>query len=316
MPRYGNRGIGDFIPRRGEARALVEVKGSVGAKGSRMRSRRGRFNAMRQGRSPRKPQTWIPLFKGVQTALSNRQEQVWARYATPGSTDEGIPDMAWLWVISPELVGVDHSPTVVALGGEADPDMQYTVAGMTGRLTWTPMESLGDPNTDSAAWSGFVRLYWVKVKSIPQQAGSQLAQYPWDGSWTDPVDSGPSHVFSYLPYYNTASVSNAAEQRSFALRDARYRRDIIRRTEKAWVLPYMPTTYFDPRDELVHTEYFVQAARPITLPLPRKLVCKVGRGEALACAYQVVSQSGLNAGSAPTGVFDASDVRIKVYAHI
>lgn len=38
--RYGSRGIGDYIPKSGEARALVEVKGRVGAKGAGMRRRR------------------------------------------------------------------------------------------------------------------------------------------------------------------------------------------------------------------------------------------------------------------------------------
>lgn len=313
---YGRRGIGDWIPTGGEGRALVEVKGRVGKTKGSYRRTASRFNAMRRGRLARKPQIWIPLASGDQSLLNNRREQVWARRETVGSVSEGIPDQGWLFVISPEEVGGANDPTVVAFGGEADPDMEYKVVGITGRLTWTPMDSLSDPNTDPTAWSGFVRTAWVKVHSVPQEAGSGKALYPWSGSWTDPADSTGAHVSSIFPYYDTASVDTELNQRALAERDGRWRTDVIRRYERTFVMDYMPMVYYDAGDGTPQFSYLPRANRPIQIPLPRKLVCNVGRGQALACAFQVVSQSNFPTGSAPTGVFDFSDVKVKVFAAI
>lgn len=306
-----------FIPAGGEAEVMGRVKGRYGnMKGSRRGASKQRFSRIRSGRAKRKPQTWIPLAAGTQTSMSNRPDQIFARRATNGSNDEAVPDQGWLWVISPELVGFNQEPSVVAVGGEADPDMQYTVAGMTGRLFWTPLQSLSDPDNDPAAWTGFIRMVWMKVRAIPDESGSQTPQYPWSGSWSDPVDSGPTHVQGLFPNYTTVSVNNAASQRSFALRDGRYRTSIIRRYEKPWLLDMMPMTWWNSQANQVESQYSPRASRPVQLPLPRKLVCNVGRGESLACAYQVVSQAATNSGSSPAGIFDFSDVKIKVYAHI
>lgn len=317
MARYGRSGIGDFIPTAGEGRALVELKGKVGKmRSSYYRGSRGRFNAIRQGRTRRKPQTWIPLASGDQSLVTDRGVQPWARHRNSGSVVTAAADQAFLWVISPELVGSAKNPTVVAVGGEADPDMKYKVVGITGHLFWTPAFSLADPNQDPLGWTGFIRVFWGKIKAMPEPGGSGVAEYPWSGGWTDPADSSGSHLSSLVNFYDDASVDTEANQRALALRDVRYRTDIMRTYVRPWHIPYMPVAWYDSDDHNVVQEYLPQAARPIQIPLPRKLVCSVGRGESLACWYQIVSQSSVPSASAPTGQFDFTDVKVKVYADI
>lgn len=315
---YGRRGIGDLVPAAGEARVLAEVKGRYGKMKS-VKGRRSRFSAMRQGRISRKPQFWIPLGAGT-PGTSNRPDQKWLNRVTPGSSDENVPDMGILWAITPELSGTGHNVvSVLPVGGEADADMRYRVVGIQGKLFWTPLVSYDTgggtdlPAEPTASYSGYIRVVWTKLRAQPDSGGSGNAEYPWEAGFDLDSEVGPTRCIPYFPYYNAVTIQTAPTQTiTLRNRDGRYRNDIMRHYEKSWQLPL--TTVWDNANGTV--AYFPVAARPIEIPLPRKLVCDVGQGEALVCMYQVVSNSGIAVGSSPGGVFHFGSVRVKCFAHI
>lgn len=311
MPRYGGRGFpGDIIPAHGEARVLAELKGGYGKKPKGANMRRSRFNAMRRGAYRNKPQTWIPLAPGPQGSTSNRPDQTAYWFQTPGSISEIAPDAGWLFAITPEASNLGTlARSIVPIGGEANANEQYRVLGLSGKLHWTAQVSLEDPDNDPTAWSGFLSTYWYKVKASLAEtspAAGEPVAYPWSGGWDDTTNTQNTHVRGFVPYTNQAySVATGDPLRG---RDPRWRRDLMFHTVQPWRLEVMPI--FDTVTQSVVYQYLAQ--RPIRVPLPRRVVCNVGRGEALACAYHVWSQSGSQAGSSPVGIFNFQDLRIKV----
>lgn len=313
MPRMSD--WKDYIPASGEGRALVEVKGKVGGKMKYRRTKRSRFAALRRGAFRKKPQVWIPLAPGPQGNTSNRPDMVDYRFSTPGSIAEQSPDQGWLFAITPELSG-SATPnaqiaSVLGLGGQIDPDQAYRVVGIKGSLHWTPLVSLADPPGSAVPEGlfGFLKLYWYKLKaSLDGSAdfsGGPL-EYPWSGGWDDTANTSGNHVDGFLPWTKAHSVLTVANLRN---RDPRYRMDVIHHCKVPWTLEYRPV--YDSGTDNILLQPIGQY--PIRLPLPRKLVCNIGRGEALACAYQVTSESGSNAASSPAGIFNFEDLRFMVH---
>jgi len=101
MPRM--RGIGDYIPPSGEARALVEVKGRVGGKGAgmRRRSRRSNFSSLRKVPKGREPDYVIPLAAGEQFDAS-RTEQLHYQQDTQPKTSGDFGTRMWAMVLHPD----------------------------------------------------------------------------------------------------------------------------------------------------------------------------------------------------------------------
>lgn len=274
-------------------------------------SRGARFRALRRGAHKTKPQVWLPIAPGPQGTTANRADNSLQYFATPGSTTESIPDQGWLFAITPEASSSSNATkSVFGLGGDIDEDQLYRVVGLKGSLHWTPLQSLSDPDRFQEAWSGFISLYWFKVEASRTTTVESMDSgllYPWSGGWDDTANTDGIHAQSFVPWYNTVSVTGGPA--TLRNKDPRYRTDVIHHVKIPWTLNVMP--YYDVDNSVPVYAYVGQ--RPIRIPLPRKIICNVGRGQALACAYQVVSQSSTAVGSSPAGMFNFQDMRILVH---
>lgn len=312
-----------LIPAGGEAEVSARLKGRYGSmKGSRFKKssrRSGGFAAMRRGYGKKRPQTWLLLPPGPQGSTGNRADQGLMMYDDPGSVDEQSPSSGWLFAITPEGdngssgIGTSNVP-VLGLGGSISPNLKYRFVGFKGRLYWQPFTPLTDPPEPSGeANTGFLNLYWYKVKAqMPAGGSSQLPQYPWSGGWNDTANTtGNQHTRSFVPNYETQIETSADARRA----DVRWRTDVIHHVCIPWSIQYMlaPGTW-DSTGEYINGAGFVaQPVKPISIPLPRKLICNIGRGEALACAYQVVSGSSVPVSSSPASRFWLADLSVKVF---
>lgn len=308
MARYGVRsGLERFIPAGGEGRALVEVRGRYGnMKGARTKG--SRFRALRKGRFTKKPQTWLPLAPGPQN-VSNRPEVTVNYFSNPGSTEEQSPDMGWLFAITPErdLVNVT---SVMAIGGDIDEDQKYRVVGIKGNLFYTPLASLNEDVGTVEACTGFVETYWYKVKTSLDSAANlsnSPLTFPWSGGWDDTANTSGIHVQGFVPWQQSIAVSSGPS--ALRNRDPRWRSDVMFHSKTPWVLPHFP--YFD--QTTMGVQYRAVAPCPVRIPLPCRVICNVGAGEALACAYVITSQSGVNVESSPAGIFSFNDMKIMVH---
>jgi len=276
------------------------------------RGKRSRFNALRRGAHRNKPQVWLPIAPGAQGSTSNRASNTLQYYANPGSTTENVPDQGWLFAITPEGSGnVQTTQSVFALGGDIDPEQQYRVVGLKGSLHWTPLQSLADPDNAPEAWSGFLSLYWYKLEAsrtpTPESSDSPLV-YPWSAGWDDEANTTGRTAQSFVPWYETVAVVSGPS--TLRNRDPRYRVDVMHHVKVPWTIKMRPVWDNSVSDSVL---FFPVEQRPIRIPLPRKLICNVGRGQALACAYQITSQSSVAAASAPVGLFNFQDMKILVH---
>lgn len=312
MPR--NQWIEKLVPARGEAEVMARVKGAYGAKGAGMRrySKRNRFARLRKGAFTKKPQVWIPLFSGPQGSTTNRPSITSMFRPTNGSNNEVTPDQGWLFAITPEL-DQGSLASVMGIGGDIDPEQRYRVVGMNGSLFWTPYTALVDPDNSFTAWSGFISLWWYKVKASLDASGDAFAEgasYPWSNGWDDVSNTEGLHVLGHVPWMNTTAIVNGPSTLRF--KDPRYRADLMRHSVTPFVIDMMPLMETTGGSSTSVT-YVPRAQMPIRLPLPRKVICNVGRGEALGCAYQIITQSGTPVESSPTGIFAGLDLKVMVH---
>lgn len=282
-----------------EAKGGAWIEGKVGSRNG-TRRRQGTLARIRSGTNTRKKaEWWRPRFPGPPSAAKAENTQNF--YYTPGSVSSDQPDRGWLFAITPErYLGASQS-----IDPESDNSAQYQVAGIKGTLMYTPLLSLNDQVGDPGKNSGYVEMYWYKLRIMPYAGRlstltDQTQSYPW-ASWEDPADTGLTHVDGYLPQVGIAPANQQG-------RDARWRSDVMFHCRIPWSIER--NVYYDVVQDVIGEEVTKQI--PIRLPLPRKVVCNVGRGECLAACYQVVSHSQTNAASSPVGVF-TSDLKVKVF---
>lgn len=274
-----------------------------------MRSR-SKWARMRSGStSRRKPQVWIPLAPGPQGTTGSRTFDTSKYLPTNGSIVEFLPDQGWLFAITPELTDGDAGASVMGLGGAIDSEQAYRVVGLKGNLSWTPQYTLSDPNNDVSAWSGWISLWWYKVEAslagaVPS-ADSPL-RYPWSAGWLTKSNTEGNFAQGFVTNYHAVTLNSGPS--ALRNKDPRYRVDVMHHVRKPWSLNVMPI--IDGADVISN---LTMNQRAVSLPLPRKVVCNVGRGEALACAYQVVSDSNVPSASSPGGLFTFSDMKVLVH---
>lgn len=315
---YGRRGIGDWIPTGGEGRALVEVKGKVG-KVRGYRTSRNKFRRMRNGFLPRKKPLWlIPKGPGendganVANLWSNQRHLV--QLGSP-QVARG-PSIRWAFAITPEpMPGANNNYSVI--GNREGSNTRLRIAGMTGKLIFTPLAPSGydgnlDNNDQRAALNetsrGIVAWAWYKVRAQRQLAGEERGQgYPWRSFSIADAENGVN-TQGFVPFMMGL---NSTDPEVEGL-DWRGGVKLMHSGMRAWRMDLAPSLYTGVSQELLGM--YVVGGIPVEIPLPRKLVCDVGEGEALGMVLFVRDFSDqAEYGGSPEWRLDYASMRIKAY---
>lgn len=298
MPR--SRGWKDYIPASGEGRALVEVKGKIG-RGAKRSSMRSRFSRMRKGQSARKPLRLIPLSPGpMDTPVVEQTQQVkaWNGHA-------GIDIKAeWLFAFTTDDVDPgagQQYPPMFNQTLEANRPERLRIVGLHGNLWWHPLLPLtpGSPE----AFTGMVGWAWLKLEaSIVSSVGSgSTPSFPYN-LWQAAGASVNIATAGMTP-----SIPNLSDPLELTYRDWRARAG---RIMNMGCLPWKIDGVYDVLEERL----FPGPSNAVRIPLPRRVICNIGQGEALACVVWVKDNgSSASLTGSPVGQFTFHDVYAKAY---
>lgn len=279
-----------------------------------MRSSRGRFAAMRRGAMKNRPIWAIPTGPGSYGPDGiGRDEQVHLRYFDPGNLSSGGAPGAsqgWLFALTPESFERDGDtpdgiPGLI-LGKQQDTyDNRYRIAGFSGQLLWSPQAPIGEQsaNPPPDTLSGVAHFLWYKFEAGQSDSTAGFKRsYPWLSFSTVDAKAGVDTLVPFEVMPGGAALTFLDD------RDYRYRAKVIRSATIPWKIDASVT------GDSVDGYNTVFSPRVYRVPLPRKLVCNVGRGEALGLAYWIRDFTVVNtAGGAPASVFDFSSLRVKLY---
>lgn len=298
-----------------EAKGGAWIEGKVGNRSGARRRRTGSFARMRKGAPQNKKPMWmIPMGPGDYGATggaTGRQPHI----QTPllGTLQSGGSDGAqagYLFALTPERFERDgNEPSGIPgmLGNGGDEFDRLRIAGMDGKLLWTPVAPVYDLPTgqppEASLLTGVINWWWMKV--VAQEYDESFdPQYAWGYPWASFSFSDAANLEAPNKPLLTALTSQDA-----ARKDWRYRAKLMGKGSKPWALTYAPYWNTDTQAQ-VNTFN----SRSIEIPLPRKLVCDVGKGEALAMMYWIRDNTRANTvGGAPASVFDYSSMRVKCY---
>lgn len=313
MARYGRRGIGDLIPTSGEGRALVEVKGRVGGKGGRMAYRRNSFARMRAGGGKKHPQYMIPYAPGDYGGGggTGRELEPHRQYFVDSATLSGTANGAtrgWLFALTPEYFAREgNQPNGIpgmsfGLTDSSGNSDRIRIAGMLGACKFVALSPGDTTGPDSPEVMFDAVFAWWKVQASKSSlAGGFRTNYPWESfSELDAVDS---NVDTFVPAEQGTTSDTIVDV------DGRFRAKCIRMVHRVGKI--VPVYRFDMNGDIVGTTYHTT---PIDVPLLRRIVCDVGKGEALALSYWMRNYATVNTRPAgPSGVFTFPTMRIKTY---
>jgi len=326
MPRM--RGIGDYIPASGEARALVEVKGRVGGKGAgmRRRSRRSNFSSLRKVPKGREPDYVIPLAAGEQFDAS-RTEQLHYQQDTQPKTSGDFGTRMWAMVLHPGLrpVGGISPPLPWVAGLEENSDTsRYRVLGMQGSVYWAPTASVNeDVGPDSC--TGFIMGAWYKLErnnAIDIEADGTVvnpsfrAQFPFRSfSALDQLRMAAEEQGLGVPTVTSGTPTTDVEKvTQMDWRISNHAKPIGAFC-KPWRADFQPPIWsFDDVGQPVAQLQapLLGPGYPVQLPMPRKLVANIGRNEALALFLQIEDNGSSQSISSPVGRLMWPNFRVKL----
>lgn len=301
-------------PMSGEGRLLAEVKGKVG--GAKMRrSNRTSFAAMRRGAMRNKPEWVVPLapgdYGGGGGGILDRQPH-WMFYRTGSFASGGVSGQTqgWLFALTPELFPRDGNDTMAGFVNYSEgANARYRVAGFQGKLHWTPLypsyaiTTFSSENLSGTFWYGWFK---VDANAPPLSTDTIEESYPWGTFGT--LAGGANGEAATRTFTPIAQAGNAT---GLFNRDARFRAKLMHSNSFTWTMKAIGQS-----EDSAGTG-FQQSFIPTgyEIPLPRKLVCNVGRGEALALAYWYRDNSfvGGGVGGSPNSIFTFPSLRVKVY---
>lgn len=281
------------------------------------RSRKVGFRAMRKGIEGRKKPTWlIPLASGTvgNDAARDNQFHTQAYYGP----EEGAQNYSvWAFAITPELLGQGERPSVA--GVTENSTTRLRVAGMAGKLHFQPLLPSGytgnlapDGNEALAVPTqlvGFVTWAWFKVKanSTNVTGANRTDIYPWTDWTRGAAENTSSQLFG--PYQGL----NIDTQNDLVSLDWRGRSDAMSMGQKMWRMSLRPSNNQMISGTGNEPTYYVDAPA-VEIPLPKKLVCNIGRGEALGM-YLTVGDLGQTpqAAGAPSFALVYPTMRIKTF---
>lgn len=309
---FRRRGIGDWIPTSGEGRALVEVKGRVGKmRGGRSSGTRGLRRAMRSGRYVRKSPKWFyPVAPGDNgssgTVNYNFQKQLY--YDLTGTLQSGGSNGAsvgWLFALTPEVFDRSNTPFAGMAGDRDTTADRLRIVGMTGNLFFTPLNPIIDEPADSmppSAFTGTLITAWFKFTQAHSSLTGGISRgYPW-GQFTPADASSAGATATFVPSLGVPLLD------SLSSLDYRERAHLMHVKHQRWRIPHVIAGTV--------TDGFITSYMPqsIQVPLPRKVIANVGKGEALAMMYYIRDDGTINgtAGS-PAARFSFESMRIKCF---
>lgn len=304
--------FGKLIPARGEAEVMARLKGGYGSKMMRRRSSGGRMRGMRSGRFNRKHPKWmIPTAPGDYTASLSYGQQKILFFNSNGQLQSGGDtgaDQGWLFAMTPEILQRTGLEPYAGLAG--DSDTQYDrlrIVGMVGKLFWTPFAPVSDPGIqdpyDPSELTGSIVVCWYKVEAhAATTSGGFVNSYPW-GSFSEADAASTADVETYLPGIGSPTFQGTQNV------DYRFRAKLMNVVHKRWTIG-CAIAHNDSGGVLIRQ----LMPHPIEIPLPRKLVCNIGKGEALGCAYYIRNDGTVNGiGGAPSSRFSFESMRVKCY---
>lgn len=279
-----------------------------------MRSSKSRFSRMRKGGgNTRRPRIVIPLGPGPMAAT--RDAQVQMMQPVNGSLGTNII-AKWAFVLTPEKLdfgGQEASPMYAATDLEENGLARVVrarrrIVGFSGNLTYTPLDVLLEgADMPTSALAGLVGWAWFKIESLGAPNTDEEPGYLF-GNFEEATAYLNIQGRGFTPNLVMADVSAPVELEN---RDWRAKNmKLISSGYKHWRLPgdvvSDSTGGFAGR-------YAAGCGNPVQIPLPRKLVCDVGRGEALAMVlwHRDFTQSS-ETGGAPNARLDYPDMRVKV----
>lgn len=292
------------------------IQGEVGNRSvSRFQGRR-MMRSLRKGGFRSRPIYGVPLFPGT-LDTSNRDAQVQNLFPVDGSVDELLPWQSILFAITPELSeNASYSLWIPGLGQAGANPARYRVVGLDGAMHFFVTETLNDPATDPGSQVGVVDVIWAKVERQNDPSASVAAnRYPWvrwDQDWATNTNLRQA-ANGFVPRWGATGTAGL----EFA--DGRYRVDVMRRYCVPWQLrkqyigDVTGTLTGGTGDIVTNQLAVVGAGAGISrIPVPKRIMANVGRGEALCCFASVVSMSNVATGSSPVGHFH-STLRVKMY---
>lgn len=280
-----------------------------------MRRGRSSFTRMRKGAPQnKKPKWFLPtspgdygIAAGGTRALQPHMHLDLAGTILSGNADDGY-QRGWLFAMTPEVM--ERGGAGAAFPGLlGDQDSEYDrlrIAGMDGKLFFTPYGPVNEvgPEEPFAATNmvGFVHWAWFKVTAGQSDIdpGGFTRAYPW---LTFGLADAAAGADTFGPAFSEDPLTFATN------RDWRYRAKLMAKGTKPWSID-LRNTWMDTPGSTQH-QYI---PHPIEIPLSRKLVCDVGKGEALGMAYMIHTTSGVNGQTgAPSARFDFQSLRVKCY---
>lgn len=305
--------FGKLIPARGEAEVMARLKGGYGGKmRGRRSSMRGRRSAMRSGRFNKKHPKWmLPTAPGDYTASLSYGQQKILFFDSNGALQSGGAtgaDQGWLFAMTPEILARSGLEPYAGLAG--DSDTQYDrlrIVGMTGKLFWTPFAPVSDPGQnapyDPSELTGTIIVCWYKVEAHAATiAGGYVNSYPW-ASFSEADAAATANIETYLPGIGSPTFQGTQNV------DFRFRAKLMSVVHKRWTIGCNIA-----RNEEDASLIRQLLPHPIEIPLPRKLICNIGKGEALGCAYYIRNDGTVNGvGGAPSSRFSFESMRVKCF---
>lgn len=297
-----NQWIDKLIPARGEATVSAQIKGSIGAKGSRMRRKpQNRFAKLRKVSSV----LAVPFASSSypNSGVFGEQGQMWCN--SVGASTYGTNSRRWLFCIHPGSDVPSGNPFLAGLedeGSSAEANSaSYRIVGMVGSVYWTPTFSAPlSENVLGENCSGMFYGAWLHLKK-----GMNFTTSTREWEFRRWPESNVTHLvpgveMGYLP----VDVPSASTQAVLDAHDARTAGATMQRFCFPWRADYV----YDPS---APTQSALGGAPSYKIPLPRKLVMNVGDQDALALVYWVKDNG--QRGGAPDGIFNYADFGVKMH---
>lgn len=291
-----------LIPARGEAEVMAKLKGGYGSKAMRSRSggrsrRSSKFSRLRQTPKGREADWVIPLAPGHNPTQS-QGDQLHMEWQTPQNTS-GTISRWWQFVVHPGLrPAAGTTPVLPWVAGleENSESARYRLQGFSGDVYWSPLQS-SDEEITPPMCSGFVAGAWYKLQrsnAIDIEADGTTvvnptfrAQFPFRALSTLDSTRMADEVAGYGVPYPLNGNADYVEDGQLVHEDWR----LVEHAKpigmfcKPWYTDFVsPIFGFDDVGQPVTVSQIAQMgpAHAVRIPLPRKLVCNVGRNEALA----------------------------------
>lgn len=272
-----------------------------------MKTRRNSFARLRSGAPSRKTEIWaLPVASGAYTTGSI--DQLTRMQQMPGHLGNTI-QAQWLWALTPEILertGLDPIPGLFWDDNDnVNNDDRFRIVGITGSLYYTPIAPLAASGASEGANCGMVGISFTKfdAQNFTTVSGENRPTYPFTPfGLGGPLPQPITQEIGVTPYLTNVLSPQAAQYADYRTRRGRVMFKAI--------VPWRMEQFYNV-DEAAGECY---AGPSVRIPLPRKLLCNIGKGEAVGVAvWQKDFGTNAEASGSPSAVLSFHDVKIKLH---